>query len=208
MPNIINHNIKHNTVKDYINRRKPSNVKIVKNSQQFLGKDSFLKLLVQELKHQDPLKPMSDKEFISQMAQFSSLEQMNNVSKSMESLKRFQANFLVGKTVTGKDYVSGQYIKGNVSKVIHDGSGNAFLRVNGRSIKFEDISEVENSASIRQKIHPSRNSYSNYRNNYNRNVSRETFNNQTVRERAKVQPKNQTMVKPKTTTTQQMKVSK
>ncbi len=54
-----------------------------KNDQ--LGKNEFLKLLVTELQNQDPINPMNDREFISQMAQFSSLEQMENLNKTMEN---------------------------------------------------------------------------------------------------------------------------
>ena len=64
-----------------------------------LGKDAFLKLLVTQLKNQDPMKPMEDKEFIGQMAQFSSLEQAQNSNKT---LKEQAAANTVGKYITAK----------------------------------------------------------------------------------------------------------
>jgi flagellar basal-body rod modification protein FlgD len=62
-----------------------------------MGKDDFLKLLVTQLRYQDPLKPMDDTQFVSQMAQFSSLEQMHNLNTT--SLLN-QATGLIGKNVT------------------------------------------------------------------------------------------------------------
>ena len=51
--------------------------------QNSLGQDAFLKILVTQMQHQDPMEPMKDTEFIGQMAQFTSLEQLTNLNKTM-----------------------------------------------------------------------------------------------------------------------------
>ncbi len=51
-----------------------------------LGKDQFLQLLITQLRHQDPISPVEDKEFVAQLAQFSSLEQMQNLNTNMSEM--------------------------------------------------------------------------------------------------------------------------
>ena len=67
-----------------------------------LGKDAFLKLLIAELSNQDPLNPMEDREFISQMATFSSLEQMQNMNSTLTGISeanKFNAVQYIGKAI-------------------------------------------------------------------------------------------------------------
>ena len=109
-----------------------------------LGKDDFLQLLVTQLKYQNPLDPMDDKEFISQMAQFSSLEQMQSLNSSFSSMKAFN---LMGKTITASttNDTTGEVteITGIVKKVKIE-SGNAYVEVNGTSVPVDDITEINN----------------------------------------------------------------
>jgi len=107
-----------------------------------LGKDDFLKLLITQLSKQDPTNPVKDQDFIAQMAQFSSLEQMKNVSSSMQRLEHRQSYTLVGKIVSGPDFVSGESITGIASAVFFDGDGKSFVRVNGRTIDVEQINFI------------------------------------------------------------------
>jgi len=109
---------------------------------QDLDKDDFLKILVTQLKYQDPTKPMEDKEFIAQMAQFSSLEQMTNMSSQFTelsaTLKSSQAMNLIGREV--EIAKSDSLIKGSVEAVTNGGFPQ--ILVNGSYYDYDDISKV------------------------------------------------------------------
>jgi flagellar basal-body rod modification protein FlgD len=76
-----------------------------KTGNDILGKDDFLKILMTQLQNQDPMNPMQDKDFIAQMATFSSLEQMTNMNKTMEKFVNAHAGDLLLKysSMIGKE---------------------------------------------------------------------------------------------------------
>lgn len=72
-----------------------------------MGKNEFLNLLVTQMQYQDPLEPMKNEEFVAQLAQFSSLEQLSNLNTTMnqnnmleQSINNSQAVNLIGKNIT------------------------------------------------------------------------------------------------------------
>ncbi len=102
-----------------------------------LGKDAFLELLVAQLKHQNPLEPMSDTEFIGQMAQFTQIEELQNLRSTLEIA---QAGSLLGRTVTALDS-SGETVRGTV-KAIRCEEGEAVLVLDSLEVKLSDVTEV------------------------------------------------------------------
>jgi flagellar basal-body rod modification protein FlgD len=104
-----------------------------------MGKDDFLKILVGQLTHQDPMNPSTDQDFIGQMAQFSMVEQVSNLAQTM---KVGQSMALIGKTVTYKN-ADGTTASGVVEKVTIDGQ-NPKLTVGGATgIDSTTVTEVK-----------------------------------------------------------------
>src|SRR4051812_44387066 len=109
-----------------------------KKADQVLGKDDFLKLMVAQMKNQDPMNPSDDKDNIAQMAQFSSLEQITNLAsatqKLADSMQMTQTLGLIGHTVSYKA-ADGTMTSGTVSAV--DVAGGA------PSLTVGDVKDVD-----------------------------------------------------------------
>ena len=115
--------------------------KLKKTANSSLDKDAFLQLLVAQMKYQDPLEPTSNTEYIAQFATFSELEQMQNMSATLE-LSR--ASSLVGQTVLMKVTDSSgrtTTVQGNVDYVIYE-NGKAYLSIGGQPYSLDDLDTV------------------------------------------------------------------
>jgi flagellar basal-body rod modification protein FlgD len=112
-----------------------------------LGKESFLRLLVTELQHQDPTRPMEDRDFIAQMAQFSSLEQARNLNSEIQNLIRSsrsaEAFSLLGKRIEAYNERTRTRTSGIVDSVrFHEDQ--MFLRVGRTEVPITDVQQVHN----------------------------------------------------------------
>lgn len=100
-----------------------------------LGKDAFLKLLVGQLKNQNPLSPVADQEFMAQMTAFSTLEQVSNLAASSEALNQTvaanQSIDLIGHEVTYLDE-EGESLEGTVEHVVFK-DGSFTLTIEGKT---------------------------------------------------------------------------
>lgn len=107
-----------------------------------LGKDQFLQILVTQLRNQDPMQPMQDRDFIAQMAQFSALEQTMNMATQLEALRQsagFSAG-LIGKTVgwveTTGDGV--EHVSGTVDAIVKR-DGIQYVKVGSQEIPIDEL---------------------------------------------------------------------
>lgn len=109
-----------------------------------LGKDDFLKILMAQMTNQDPTSPMENTQFIAQMAQFSSLEQMTNMSTNFEKLASMvsssEAQSLLGHTVELD--LGDASMKGVVEGATR--TANPQVQVNGMFYDMDKIKTVYN----------------------------------------------------------------
>ncbi len=108
-----------------------------------LGKDAFLNLLITQLANQDPLNPLEDKDFIAQMAQFTSLEQMTNMNTNLENLTTMNRTAAIG--LMGHEVIyggaDGNLLSGKVVGVRFD-DGKVFVAVGEDETLLENIVAV------------------------------------------------------------------
>jgi flagellar basal-body rod modification protein FlgD len=109
-----------------------------------IDKNTFLKLFTKQLQYQDPLNPMDASAFTTQLAQFTSLEQLYNVNSNLSSMVSAQKTLLtsmsaglIGKQVTLNDGTTGQ-----VTGVSTDGSNTKIMLDTNKSVLFTDIKQI------------------------------------------------------------------
>lgn len=112
-----------------------------------LGKDDFLKILLTQLANQDPMQPMQDREFIAQMAQFTSVEQMTNMASEMKLLRQSigMSPGLIGKQISWieRDSNGDELKRSAIVEALTFKEGKQFAVVNGKTeIAMEQILRV------------------------------------------------------------------
>lgn len=112
-----------------------------------LDKDDFLKLLLTQLRYQDAMDPMKDKDFIAQMAQFSSLEQTTNLVSSFEKMatrtQNNEALAMLGAVVNGVKASTGETVEGLVTSIKYvKGDPELSVAVGENRLKILKLSEV------------------------------------------------------------------
>ena len=105
------------------------------------SQETFLHLLVTQLKNQDPLNPQDSHEFVAELAQFSSLEQMANMNKSISTVLELSVTGLIGRTVTVLD-PQGNVVTGTVEGITYYADGPA-VSVGGMDYPFSSVQNVQ-----------------------------------------------------------------
>jgi len=108
---------------------------------QGLGRDAFLKLLVTQIQMQDPLEPMKAESFLTQLAQFSSVEQLENTNLQLSVLQHAettsQALLLIGRNIATKN----DGVSGMVQAVVFD-EGQPKLLIGVQQVDPGDVVRV------------------------------------------------------------------
>ncbi|MEV6344494.1 flagellar hook capping FlgD N-terminal domain-containing protein [Actinoplanes sp. NPDC051851] len=105
-------------------------------------KDTFMKLLVAQLKYQDPSNPADSTQFLAQTAQFTQVEKLEDMISMMKAQRMIGASDLVGKTVTYMDQ-TGATQTGVVGSAKLNGDSEPTLRVGNTDVELSKVTEIK-----------------------------------------------------------------
>jgi flagellar basal-body rod modification protein FlgD len=124
------------------------------SSKSVADQDTFLKLLVAQLKYQDPSNPADSTQFLAQTAQFTQVEKLGQIADMMQAQQLIGASALVGRTVTYQD-ANGVPQTGVVTKTKLNGDSEPTLVVGNTDVQLSKVTEVQQSATETQTTTPS-----------------------------------------------------
>ncbi|MFV0444647.1 MAG: flagellar hook assembly protein FlgD [Planctomycetaceae bacterium] len=109
------------------------------------GQQQFLQLLVTQIQHQDPLSPMEQTEFLSQLAQFSTVEGIQQLNTRFEDLLKVQqlsqGTSLLGQTATYQDSATGEAVSGVIESLHLDGD-RLLAEIGGVRVGIQDLQSL------------------------------------------------------------------
>jgi flagellar basal-body rod modification protein FlgD len=115
------------------------------SSKSVADQDTFLKLLVAQLKYQDPSNPADSTQFLAQTAQFTQVEKLGQIADMMQAQQLIGASALVGRTVTYQD-ANGMTQTGVVTKTKLNGDSEPTLVVGNTDVQLSKVTEVQQAA--------------------------------------------------------------
>jgi flagellar basal-body rod modification protein FlgD len=117
----------------------------VGKSKNIADQDTFMKLLVAQLKYQDPSKPADSTQFLAQTAQFTQVEKLGQIATMMQAQQLIGASSLVGRTVTYQD-ADGATLTGVVASAKLNGDSGPTLKVGNTDVQLSKVTEVQQTA--------------------------------------------------------------
>jgi flagellar basal-body rod modification protein FlgD len=121
------------------------NTQNVTEQNKTLDQNSFLKILITQLQNQDPSQPLQDREFIAQMAQFTSVEQLGKMASEMKLLRHSLgfSSSLIGKNVSWEMFQGDQAVlqSGTVEAVTNK-NGEQFVKVGNQEVPLDSVLKV------------------------------------------------------------------
>lgn len=124
------------TLDDYLAQQSTAKL----NTDRELDKDAFLKLMVTQMQYQDPLDPQDNSEYVAELAQFSALEQMTNVSEGIKNVSEIVSNLDTSVLVGQLSGMIGQEVDWNYKSQGEDENGNPVVSTEQKTGTVKGVS--------------------------------------------------------------------